>query len=143
MTIQRQEVAVAAPLSESVNKSGGLGWRGLRIPEALLGWLLPALLVIAWEILARQGVFPPNWLPAPSVVTSTIFELGRQGELFGHISITLLRVVAGFLLGASAATLLGALTGYLPLARKLLDPLLQALRNIPSMAWVPLFLLWL
>jgi sulfonate transport system permease protein len=49
----------------------------------------------------------------------------------------------GFLLGAAAGTLLGGLTGYVSLARKLLDPLLQALRNIPSMAWVPLFLLWM
>jgi sulfonate transport system permease protein len=41
-----------------------------------------------------------------------------------------------------AATLLGV-TGYSGLARRLLDPLLQSLRSIPSMAWVPLFLLWL
>jgi len=53
------------------------------------------------------------------------------------------RIVIGFLLGAAAGTLLGGLTGYIALARRLLDPLLQSLRNIPSMAWVPLFLLWL
>jgi sulfonate transport system permease protein len=47
------------------------------------------------------------------------------------------------MLGASAGTLLGGLTGYLPVARKLLDPSLQALRSVPSIAWVPLFLLWL
>lgn len=45
--------------------------------------------------------------------------------------------------GRLAGTLLGALTGYVSLARKLLAPLLQSLRNIPSMAWAPLFLLWL
>jgi sulfonate transport system permease protein len=45
--------------------------------------------------------------------------------------------------GVSAATFLGALTGYSGFARRLLDPLLQSLRSIPSMAWVPLFLLWL
>src|SRR5208282_234377 len=53
------------------------------------------------------------------------------------------RILVGFLLGATFGTILGGLTGYLSLARKLLDPLLQSLRNIPSMAWVPLFLLWL
>lgn len=42
-----------------------------------------------------------------------------------------------------AGTALGALTGYSTACRRLLDPLLQALRNIPSMAWVPLFILWL
>jgi sulfonate transport system permease protein len=52
-------------------------------------------------------------------------------------------VAFGFLLGAAAATLLGAATGYSIRARRLLDPLFQGLRNIPSIAWVPLFILWL
>ena len=41
------------------------------------------------------------------------------------------------------ATVLGAAAGYSPLVRRLLDPSLQALRAIPSIAWVPLFVLWL
>ena len=45
--------------------------------------------------------------------------------------------------GRSVATALGALTGYSRLWRRLLDPMLQALRSIPSIAWVPLFILWL
>ena len=49
----------------------------------------------------------------------------------------------GFGLGTALGTVLGALTGYSPLLRRLLDPLLQGLRNIPSLAWVPLFILWL
>jgi sulfonate transport system permease protein len=52
-------------------------------------------------------------------------------------------VTAGFLLGAVVATALGIVTGASPGLRALLDPMLQALRNIPSMAWIPLFLLWL
>ncbi|AMV70546.1 ABC transporter permease [Desulfuromonas carbonis] len=143
MSSYGHETALAAALTKTLTRTGVRAWRGLRLPDPLLGWLLPALLVAVWEILARMGVFPPNWLPAPSVVATTIFDLARQGELLGHIGITLWRIAAGFLLGAIAATLFGTLTGYLPLARKLLDPLLQALRNIPSMAWVPLFLLWL
>lgn len=47
------------------------------------------------------------------------------------------------MIGAAAGTAAGALTGYSEKARRLFDPTLQALRNIPSMAWVPLFLLWL
>ncbi len=55
---------------------------------------------------------------------------------------TLLRVAAGFGIGVVAGTLLGAITGYSALVRRLLDPTLQALRAIPSIAWVPLFILW-
>jgi sulfonate transport system permease protein len=111
--------------------------------NVLIGFIIPGFLVVAWEILSRLGVFPPNWLPAPTSVVSTAVELARHGDLARHVMITTWRVVAGFSIGVFAATILGALTGYSPICRRLLDPLLQSLRSIPSMAWVPLFLLWL
>jgi sulfonate transport system permease protein len=108
-----------------------------------LGAVLPLLLLAAWEVLARVGFLPPNLLPAPTRVLATIMELARTGELWEHLGITLWRVVLGFLLGSTLGTALGALTGYLPLMRRLFDPLLQGVRNIPSLAWVPLFILWM
>ncbi|RZK54903.1 MAG: ABC transporter permease, partial [Hymenobacter sp.] len=103
-----------------------------------LGAVLPVLLLALWEVLARTGTLPPNLLPAPSRVLTTIIELARTGELWPHLGLTLGRVLLGFGLGTALGTVLGALTGYLPLLRRLLDPLLQGLRNIPSLAWVPL-----
>ncbi|HEY9698358.1 MAG TPA: ABC transporter permease [Trichocoleus sp.] len=108
-----------------------------------IGLILPITLLLLWEFLSRIGVFPPNLLPAPSTIALTLSHLATTGELLGHVSITLYRLFLGFLLGGFVATLLGALTGYSRLIHDLLDPLLQALRNIPSLAWVPLFLLWL
>jgi sulfonate transport system permease protein len=113
------------------------------IPDRLAGWIIPLTVLLVWELLARLGMLPPNWLPAPTVVGQTICQLAIAGDLFKHAGTTIARVAVGFLLGASAGTLLGGLTGYLPVARKLLDPSLQALRSVPSIAWVPLFLLWL
>ena len=81
--------------------------------------------------------------PRPPSSAKRSSTSGRSGELWRHAVITLWRIAVGFLLGAAVGTLLGGLTGYVSLARKLLDPLLQSLRNIPSMAWVPLFLLWM
>jgi sulfonate transport system permease protein len=113
------------------------------VPDRLLGWIIPVGVLFVWERLARVGMLPPNWLPAPTVVGQTIYNLAVSGDLLKHAGITMARVAVGFLLGASTGTLLGCLTGYLPVARKLLDPTLQALRSVPSIAWVPLFLLWL
>jgi sulfonate transport system permease protein len=107
------------------------------------GAIVPLLILLAWEILSAAGVLPPNWLPAPSEVVRTIVDLAKGGELFRHIGITLARIAAGFLIGATAATVLGGVAGSSPGFRRLFDPLLQSLRSIPSMAWVPLFLLWL
>jgi sulfonate transport system permease protein len=112
----------------------------ISVPDRLLGWIIPVSVLLVWELLARFGMLPPNWLPAPTVVGKTIYQLAVAGDLLRHAGITIARVAVGFLLGASAGTLLGGLTGYLQVARKLLDPWLQALRSVPSIAWVPLFL---
>lgn len=108
-----------------------------------IGLILPAILLVIWELLSRIGFFPANLLPAPSTVALTLWNLAASGELFEHISATLYRIFLGFILGGLVATVLGAITGYSRLIHNLLDPLLQALRSIPSLAWVPLFILWM
>jgi sulfonate transport system permease protein len=107
------------------------------------GLLLPAALVAIWEAVCRFGWMPPNLLPAPSVVLETLADLTRRGELLSHVEVTLLRVTVGFALGTLAATILGAASGYSPTFARFVDPLFQGLKAIPSIAWVPLFVLWL
>lgn len=111
-----------------------------RLPSALI---LPALGIALWELAVRTGVADGSLMPPPSAVLHSIWSLAVTGELFTHIWTTTLRVATGFFLGAAAGTALGALTGYFRPVRDLLDPTLQALRSIPSIAWVPLFILWL
>jgi len=108
-----------------------------------LGLLLPVGLALAWEIIVWRGWSNGRLVPPPSKVFATIMELANSGELARHITATLTRVAAGFGLGVIAGTTLGAVSGYWGLARRLLDPTVQALRAIPSIAWVPLFILWL
>ncbi|RYZ10124.1 MAG: ABC transporter permease [Myxococcales bacterium] len=107
------------------------------------GLIVPGVVVGLWELMARVGVLPPNWLPAPTAIGLTLLELSRSGELLEHVVSTLTRLVLGFALGAAFGTLLGVSCGRSEKLRELLDPSLQALRSIPSLAWVPLFLLWL
>ncbi len=110
---------------------------------AIAGFVLPVVLAILWEWLVAAGIANGRLMPPPSVVGRTLWGLAASGELLTHAGATLWRVGAGFGLGALAGTVLGAVTGALPVARSLLDPALQALRAIPSIAWVPLFILWL
>lgn len=110
---------------------------------AIAGFVLPVVLAILWEWLVAAGIANGRLMPPPSVVGRTLWGLAASGELLTHAGATLWRVGAGFGLGALAGTVLGAVTGALPVARSLLDPTLQALRAIPSIAWVPLFILWL
>ena len=68
--------------------------------------------------------------------------LAVDGDLWDHSLATTLRVLAGFVLGGIGGTVLGAATGVSERFQALFDPTLQALRNIPSIAWTPLFILW-
>jgi len=108
-----------------------------------VGAIVPALVFAGWELVARLDWIPTQLFPPPSVVAVTVLALARSGELWVHASTTLWRVALGFGFGVAAGTGLGALTGYSAGARRVLDPTLQALRAIPSIAWVPLFILWL
>jgi sulfonate transport system permease protein len=116
--------------------------RLLIFERSVAGFLFPLFLLVIWESLIRLGLVEGRLMPAPSRIFQTVYELAVAGELAGHIGITLWRVLVGFFAGAVVGTVLGALTGYSALLRRLLDPTLQALRAIPSIAWVPLFILW-
>lgn len=108
----------------------------------LAGLILPLGLALAWEIVVALGWNSGRLLPPPSVILTTLTDLAARGDLTHHAQATLTRVVLGFGAGVVAGTVLGALTGYARGLARLLDPTLQALRAIPSIAWVPLFILW-
>ncbi|MGM9921696.1 MAG: ABC transporter permease [Bhargavaea sp.] len=113
------------------------------VRKALLGGILPLVLVIIWEALSRAEVFPAYQLPAPSVILSTIIGMAQDGSLWSHVGITVYRVFAGFLIGSLVAVVLGSVVGFYKKAEHVLDPTIQAFRSIPSLAWVPLFILWM
>ena len=137
MTVDAQSVAgIDRPARSTPDRRRQ--WRRLA-----LGLALPVGLAVLWELAVRAGLSDGRLVPPPSRIVSTFAELASTGELTQHALATLLRVAAGFGLGVALGTVLGAITGYSALARALADPTLQALRAIPSIAWVPLFILWL
>ncbi|CAD2070972.1 ABC transporter permease [Jeotgalicoccus coquinae] len=114
-----------------------------RLQPVILGAALPVILIAVWEILSRTGVVPSYQLPAPSVILETILGLAADGSLWGHIGITVYRVFIGFLIGTAFAVILGGVVGFYSKAEQIFDPMIQAFRSIPSLAWVPLFILWM
>ena len=126
----------AAPVA-----AGAPSWT--RFSRPVLGLILPVTAAVVWEFVVRMGWSTGRLVPPPSVVFQTFVDLARTGDLQRDTLVTLGRVAAGFGFGVAAATIVGAAAGYSPLVRRLLDPTLQALRAIPSIAWIPLFILWL
>jgi sulfonate transport system permease protein len=113
------------------------------IRRRLRGALVPAILLVIWELVVYLGFISPNLMPPPSEIVKTFRDLLQDGSLIAHIGVSGLRVLAGFAIGASLAVVVGATIGLSRRLEELFDPTFQALRAIPSLAWVPLLLLWL
>ena len=136
-------VSMTIAVEGSVPEERAASRKWARFVRPALGLVLPVTLAIMWEFIVRMGWATGRLAPPPSVIFATFVDLARSGDLQRHTLVTLWRVAAGFGIGVVVATILGAAAGYSPLVRRLLDPSLQGLRAIPSIAWVPLFVLWL
>lgn len=108
----------------------------------IAGLILPLAFLAVIEALVRASVLPEHLVPAPSTIAATLWQLGGA-RLGRHIAASSMRVFAGFGIGSALALLLGAAMGLSRRLDALLDPAFQALRAIPSLAWVPILLLWM
>jgi sulfonate transport system permease protein len=143
MSLAQMTVAADRPTVERAARAPTLTRGLVRLAGPALGLVLPVGAALAWELAVHAGVSDGRLVPPPSVIFQTLAELAQSGELQRHAGATVLRVAAGFGFGVVAGTLFGAVAGYSALMHRLLDPTLQALRAIPSIAWIPLFILWL
>jgi sulfonate transport system permease protein len=105
--------------------------------------IVPAALLLLWQYLAWQHVYSKSQLPAPIDVFKAARQLWQADELWGNVRISLRRVFEGFLIGSLIAIAIGMAVGLSKLVDELLSPTIQAIRAIPSLAWVPLLLLWM
>lgn len=113
------------------------------LKAALLGAIVPVGLLLLWSFASAVGWLNPAQLPSPGSVLNAGVELIQRGELGNHIGISVQRVLIGFTIGASLGLVLGAVVGLVNIADKLLSPTIGAFRAVPSLAWVPLLILWL
>nr|WP_230981546.1 ABC transporter permease [Mycobacterium malmoense] len=111
-------------------------------PLALAGLIVPILLLVIWQFVTAERWFSASQLPPPGDVLSALGELLRHDDLWVHLQASLLRVLLGYLAGAGAALVLGSLVGLSVIVRRLLEPTVAVFRTVPSLAWVPLLLLW-
>ncbi|TBV05518.1 ABC transporter permease [Stutzerimonas kirkiae] len=107
----------------------------------VLPWLLPLGLFSLWSLASRFGWMSEQILPAPSLVWQTLLEFG-SGELWEHLGISLQRLGWGLLGGVGSGILLGALLGASPRAERLIWPTFASLAQVPTLAWIPLFMLF-
>ncbi|MHB1237185.1 MAG: ABC transporter permease [Gallionella sp.] len=127
--------------------------------EILHGLLVPIVLLALWQWLSSQAIVNPMILPAPTKVlarwweylmpaqaydpaTSGYLAWMFSGEMIRDAYASMYRVTAGFVVGAILALPLGLIMGANDRVYKLFNPLIQILRPIPPIAFIPLSILW-
>lgn len=107
------------------------------------GLLLPAIILISWQVVTTTGLVEPYRLPTPVSVFEAGVELAESGQLWTHIAISVQRVLLGFAIGSVIGLAVAGVVGLSRWGEVLLSPTLTAIRAVPSLAWVPLLILWM
>jgi len=131
-------IADSDHLSESgSHRRGGRAWL------IAGGLLVPAALLAAWVLITQLSWVPAYRLPAPGTVWQAAVDLLGDGQLGIHIAISTQRVLIGFVIGSVAGLVLGSVVGLSRRGSTLLVPTIGAFRAVPSLAWVPLLVLYI
>jgi len=99
-------------------------------------------LLLTWEALSATGIINTKLIPPPTRVLITALEMTRTGELLRDVSASLWRWLVGFLYASVLGILTGLLTGRIPILRATLQQVIQILRPVPAISFVPLAIVW-
>ena len=101
----------------------------------------PIFLLVCWEFLSRTGLIDARFFPPPTSIIDTLIQMSIRGELFIHLSISLQRIVLGFLAGTIPGILLGLLMGMYRPMKSFFSPLVMTLMPIPTLAIMPIIVI--
>jgi sulfonate transport system permease protein len=123
-------------------RRGRIGRIGRAMFAQLAPWILPLLILGAWEATARAGVLSVRVLPEPLAVVKAAWALMLSGEMWANVKVSTWRAVIGLAVGGSLGLVLGLATGLFRPIEIALDSTVQMMRNIPALAMIPLVILW-
>lgn len=100
------------------------------------------ILLSIWEILSKIGLLNPFFLPAPTKIVESFIALLANGQLIIDLLVSVRRVLFGFLISILTAVPLGLFLGMNKKIKRLVSPLVNFIRPIPPIAWIPLAIIW-
>jgi ABC-type nitrate/sulfonate/bicarbonate transport system permease component len=112
-------------------------------PKPLYSWLTFAVLIGLWQAAIGIGWLNPIFLPSPANIVSALWHLIASGDLWRHLSISLLRIGYGWIIGTALGLVVGVAMGLFSVTRAIAMPLVSALYPVPKIALLPLLILWL
>lgn len=135
----------AAAQSAELEAEAGRKFRALAARRRRLQWILGLCslgAVVAVYTIASLLGSNPALLPPPMRIINAIGSGIADGTLWKATLASLGRVAAGYVCGCAAAVILGSIRGWYRIAGYVLDPVVDAMRHVPALAYIPLVILW-
>jgi sulfonate transport system permease protein len=133
--------ALVSPDAERQNVAGTHGRTVRRLQAITLGAVIPLGVLGLWSLAVALHLMRPQILPGPIDVWQTGIDLVRGGDLFAALAVSLKRVVLGLLIGGTLGLIAGTAMGRSRTVDAYLGPTLRTLCQIPTIAWLPVFML--
>jgi ABC-type nitrate/sulfonate/bicarbonate transport system permease component len=112
------------------------------IPRPFVSWLCFALALLMWQGANSAGLVDTLFLPSPLRIAASLWDQAQSGELATNLSVSLMRIGAGWLIGSAGGLVLGGLIGLSSWWRSAGLSFISALFPIPKIALLPLLILW-
>ena len=144
--LDRAREESAAPPADPNGETRPVAFRGAGFsPSAgrTSGWIALALVIGLWQLAGSLALVNPLFLPPPSAIARAIWQLAVSGALWHHLSVSIMRIGTGWILGTVAGIIVGFAIGLSSLARGVGITFISALFPIPKIALLPLLILWL
>jgi NitT/TauT family transport system permease protein len=132
--------AAAASARREVDFRGG-GF--LDVPKPLYSWIAFAAILAIWQAAISLGWIDPVFLPSPVAIVDALWQLTLSGDLWRHLSISLVRIGSGWVIGSGLGVIIGIVMGLTSSGRAIGMPLVSAIYPVPKIALLPLLILWL
>lgn len=115
---------------------------GTFIRQKYHGFITFLFLFVVWTVVSRLQLVSPGTLPSPQTIVKTFVKLLSSGMLGKGLGSSLFRITQGFFIGISLGLFLGTLMGVSKTAERLFAPLINAIRQVPIIGWIPLIIVW-
>lgn len=130
-------------LRKSIRTSRRAALKEAKLVKRLPGFILFALILAVWEISSAQGLVDTVSLPRVSTIFAAWFTSIVDGSLFSQLAPTIRRILIGFSVAAMIGVPLGLVMGSVSFVYRLLEPITEFVRPIPSSAYIPVAILFL
>ncbi|MBE5835321.1 MAG: ABC transporter permease [Butyrivibrio sp.] len=115
---------------------------GGKLSEFANSAFVPVLLIITWQLLSNAGVIYEVILPSPLKVVKGFLEMVENGTLWIDIVVSGKRVLIGSFWGIIIGMAFGVISGLSKIVERILEPIVNVIRQIATLAWIPLIILW-